>query len=137
MDAVEYLISDFQERPLPELTQRDTRVPHIAGKADVIIGMRRSGKTYLLFQEMQKLLGAGTDKHDLLYLNLEDDRLDPTENGFLDHVLETFFRLRPAPRDQLSYLFLDEIQMVSSWERFVRRVLDTENSRLFDVLHFF
>jgi len=131
MDAVEYLIADFLERPLPELTRRDVSLPRLAGKADVVIGMRRAGKTYLLYQAMQQFLAEGMEKHDLLYLNLEDDRINPAGEGFLDRALETFFRLRPAPREKMSGIFLDEIQMVPSWERFVRRVLDTENCRLF------
>lgn len=131
MDAIEYLIADFWERRLPELTSRDIVLPRIPNKANVAVGMRRSGKTYLLYQEMHRLLDDGISKRDLLYLNLEDDRLDPTAPGLLDRVLETYFRMHPTARERLNYIFFDEIQMVPGWERFVRRVLDTENARVF------
>jgi predicted AAA+ superfamily ATPase len=131
MDVVEYLITDFWERPLPELTPRDVHLPEISGRADVVIGMRRSGKTFLLMQEMRRLLAEGTSKQDLLYLNIEDDRLAPLEPGLLDRVLETFFRLNPGARDRTSCLLLDEIQAAPGWERFIRRVLDTENVRIY------
>jgi predicted AAA+ superfamily ATPase len=70
------------------------------------------------------------EKTDILYLNLEDDRLDTTQSGFLDRVLETFYRFNPEAREKTSHIFLDEIQVVPGWERFIRRVLDTENTRL-------
>jgi hypothetical protein len=47
--AVEGLLRDFWERPFPEITTRDAGLLSRPGKADVLIGMRRSGKTYRLF----------------------------------------------------------------------------------------
>jgi len=44
-------------------------MPRIPGNADVVIGMRRSGKTYALFQEMQRLLAEGVPRDRLLYMN--------------------------------------------------------------------
>ncbi|MDO9556170.1 MAG: ATP-binding protein [Coriobacteriia bacterium] len=99
--------------------------------ARVIIGMRRSGKTYLLFQEMQHLVAKGVDRSHILYVNFEDDRLQPLGPDVLDRMLETFYRLDPAARSEGAYLFLDEIQAVDGWSRFARRVLDTESARLY------
>lgn len=131
MIPVENLIADFHERSLPNLTPRQIHMPRITGKANVIIGMRRSGKTYYMYQEMDQLISEGVNKTDLLYLNFEDDRLNLYAPQFLDNVLETFFRMNPHARSRQSYLFLDEIQIVPDWERFVRRVLDTENARIY------
>jgi len=131
MDALEQLVVDFQERALPMVSPRLTTLPASSSMARVVIGMRRSGKTYLLFQEMQRLLDAGIDKRRLLYLNFEDDRLQPLGPDILDRTLETFYRLNPAARSQGAYLFLDEIQSVDGWSRFARRVLDTESARLY------
>src|SRR5665648_846424 len=131
MDALEQLIADFQERPLPVVSPRLTALPDASNMARVIIGMRRSGKTYLMFQEMQRLLDTGVDKTRLLHVNLEDDRLQPLGPDVLDRTLETFYRLHPTARSQGAYLFLDEIQAVAGWSRFARRVLDTESARLY------
>lgn len=131
MNAAEQLIIDFLERPLPEVSPRLTGLPDASGMARVVVGMRRTGKTYLLFQEMHRLLGAGIEKNRLLYLNFEDDRLQPFEPDVLDRTLETFYRLNPAARTEGAYLFLDEIQAVEGWPRFARRVLDTESARLY------
>lgn len=131
MDAIEQMIVDFQERPLPTVSPRLTALPDASNMARVIIGMRRSGKTYLLFQEMQRLIDAGVEKNRLLYVNFEDDRLQPLAPDVLDRTLETFYRLNPAARSEDAYLFLDEIQVVDGWSRFARRVLDTESARLY------
>lgn len=131
MDAIEQLIVDFQERPLPAVSPRLAALPDAKNMAGVVIGMRRSGKTYLLFQEMQRLIDSGVDKNRLLYINFEDDRLQPLGPDVLDRTLETFYRLNPAARSNNAFLFLDEIQVVDGWSRFARRVLDTESARLF------
>ncbi|MGV8084445.1 MAG: ATP-binding protein [Coriobacteriia bacterium] len=131
MDTLERLILDFWERPLPEVSPRLVTLPDAPKMARVVIGMRRSGKTYLLFQEIQRLLASGVDRRRILYLNFEDDRLQPLETRVLNDMLETFYRLNPASRAEGAYFFLDEIQAVDGWSRFARRVLDTEDVRLY------
>ena len=70
------LIAEYQQRPVPALTPRETPLPPIVGMADVVVGVRRCGKTYRLYQEMQRLRDEeGTPVDHILYLNLEDDRL--------------------------------------------------------------
>lgn len=131
MNAIETLIVDFQERPLPDFTPRSRSLPELPNMADVLIGMRRSGKTYLMFQEMDRLVASGVDKRRLLYLNLEDDRLGQPTTQSLDEAIETFFRMSPNARSEGAYLFFDEIQVVPEWSRFARRILDTETARLY------
>ena len=131
MDTIEQLIADFQERPLPKVSQRLTSLSYASTMAQVVIGMRRAGKTYLLFQEMHRLIAEGIDKRRLLYINFEDDRLQPPDPDILDRALETFYRMNPQARSEGAYLFLDEIQAVEGWSRFARRVLDTETAHLF------
>lgn len=123
---MDFLIAEFQERSLPDSTRRTLSVPQVARKAAVVIGMRRTGKTFLMYQQIQRLLDSGVDKRDILYTNFEDDRLPIGDPGLLDQLLETFYRSNPAARERVANLFLDEIQQVPGWPRFVRRVLDTE-----------
>src|SRR5450756_2968829 len=125
------LIAASIDRPLPDLTPRDVVMPRIPRKADVVIGMRRSGKTYALYQEMRRLLAEGVPRDRMLYMNLEDDRLGQPDLAGLDQMLETFYRLSPAARDRGAFIFLDEVQVVEGWSRFARRVLDTEAARLY------
>ncbi len=127
----ERYIAESLERTLPPVTPREVSLPHIQNKANVVVGMRRSGKTYLLFQEMQRLIAQGIDRRNLLYVNFEDDRLMPLQVGDLDRLLESFYRQSPDARIHGAYLFLDEVQSIEGWSRFARRVLDTEKTRLF------
>jgi len=127
MSKPDFLIAEFQETPIPDGNPRLVGAPGSPGKPGVVIGMRRVGKTYLMYQRMRELIASGVDKRDLLYANFEDDRLQPAVSGLLDGVLEAFYRSNPDARRRRAYLFLDEIQMVPEWPRFVRRVLDTES----------
>jgi predicted AAA+ superfamily ATPase len=126
MASADFLLAEFQESPIPEGRPRFVSLPDTPGKPSVVIGMRRAGKTYLMYQRMRELIAAGVDKRDLLYVNFEDDRLQPAAAGLLDGLLEAFYRANPEARQRRAYLFLDDVQMIPEWPRFVRRVLDTE-----------
>ncbi len=130
MYPIEDLIADTQTRALPNFTRRDLTMTASPGQARVLIGMRRVGKTFACFQEMDRLVRSGVDRRQILYLNLEDDRLGLPTPDLLGMLLETFARMHPAAREDGAYLFLDEIQAVPGWARFARRVLDTERVRL-------
>lgn len=129
-DTLEFLIADFSTRPLPTVVTRDIRVPLLPRKATTLIGMRRSGKTYAMFDVMHRLLAQGTQRERILYLNLEDERLGTPDVGVLDRALELFYKRDPDSRGERSYLFFDEIRVIDGWERFVRRVLGTEDVQI-------
>lgn len=63
------------ETPPPDLTRRDQTVPGVSGKAFVVIGMRRAGKTTFLHQHRADLIASGRSPERLLYFNFEDERL--------------------------------------------------------------
>jgi predicted AAA+ superfamily ATPase len=120
------LIADFQDRELPDLTSRRLELPEIPGKADVVVGMRRSGKTYLVYEKIRELLGSGIGRDRMLYLNFEDERLLPLDVTDLHRIPEAHYRRHPDSRGKKCWFFFDEIQNVPGWERFIRRLLDTE-----------
>jgi len=91
----------------------------------VIIGPRRAGKTYILFQEIQKVIKAG-DGDRVLYINFEDERLIEMDSSDLQLIIEAYQELF----DHKPILFLDEIQNVPNWQVFCRRLAD-ENYRLY------
>lgn len=131
MDALlEQLIADYYERPLPDLTRRTAYLPALSGKIDAVIGMRRTGKTWFLYQQMQDYMARGVPKERLLYINFDDERLLPMGPGDLRRIPETYYRLFPEHKRRTCYFFFDEIQNVEGWEPFVRRLLDTENVQL-------
>ncbi|MCI5850278.1 MAG: ATP-binding protein [Sutterellaceae bacterium] len=78
----------------------------------------------MLYQKIQELLAAGHGWEDMLYLNFEDERLSQFSLEDFDLILEVHAELygkRPM-------LFLDEIQNVSGWEKFARRLADAKYS---------
>lgn len=86
----------------------------------VFVGIRRAGKSFLMYQRIQQLLAHGTDWSEMVYVNFEDERLDGMKAEDLNAILECHleeFGKRPI-------LFLDEIQIVEGWEKFARRLAD-------------
>lgn len=129
-ELIDALIADFQERELPRVTPRSLSLPGLPGKADVVVGMRRSGKTWFLYQQIEERLASGVGRDRLLYLNFEDERILPLAAADLSRIPEAFYRRFPASREQLCWFFFDEIQNVPGWETFVRRLLDSEKIAL-------
>ena len=128
---ISQLIDDFQERNLPMPVPRTMVFPEIKGKADVVIGMRRSGKTWLCFQKINQLLENRISRNQILYLNFEDERLlEFTVNHFQD-ILDIYYGKFPENKSKTCYLFFDELQRIDHWEMFVRRLLDSENIQIF------
>jgi len=117
-NILDLLIDDFHERGLPELMPRPQSMAWVPGKANVVIGMRRSGKTWFCYQQMQELLGKGLEKERLLYLNFEDERLLPFSAQDFQCVLETYYRKFPAFKSKQCYLFLDEAYYTRSGNTF-------------------
>lgn len=122
----EKIIAGLAMEP-PALTRRDVHLPRLPGKALAVIGMRRSGKTTFLWQCLGDQLTARIPRDALLYFNFEDDRLAGLGVRDLHHLLEIYYDLHPGFRDRdIVRLYFDEIQLVTGWESFVRRIMDTE-----------
>ena len=125
-------IIDAQAALLPVLTRRDIWLPSVNDKATAVIGMRRAGKTSLLWQILADKVANGTPREGLLYFSFEDERLADMQAQDLDLLVESFYQLNPSWRDvRRATFFLDEIQLVPGWELFARRLLDSENIDLF------
>lgn len=131
--TLEILIGEFNEKltHLSDLIVRNARFPEAPGKIKVAIGMRRSGKTYFLYQQILKLLAEGIDRKRILYLNFEDDRLFPLNEKKLAEFVDAFYSFYPENHDRKCYLFFDEIQNVENWAIVIRRLHDTKNGEIF------
>lgn len=130
-DALRRVVDDYSAFPIPPLTRREIRFPEVGETAVALVGMRRVGKSYFMYQRMQELLEQGVPRSSMLFLNLEDDRLG-VDVGLphLDRMLEYFFETGPRRHEERAYLFFDEIQAVPGWEKFILRVINTENVRI-------
>jgi predicted AAA+ superfamily ATPase len=131
-EVIRQKIIDSLASAPPEFTRRDVRLPSVPKKAVAVIGMRRSGKTTFLWQVLADRAAAGTAREGLLYFSFEDERLAGMSAADLQLVVEEYYLQHPEWRDQRrATFFLDEIQVVSGWESFARRLLDTERVDLF------
>ncbi|MEM3648208.1 MAG: ATP-binding protein [Thermoproteota archaeon] len=112
----DYLIS-FQKRLFPRIVERELEVKPVKGKAVVIIGPRRSGKTYYFFHTISRM-----ERNETIYLDFEEPFLKglrPLE--VLKIVLEIFPEVSGATSKNV---FLDEVQNAESWETLVRSLLN-------------
>lgn len=124
--VLENLIDEFNDFELPSLTRRDTDFPMIPRKATVIIGMRRTGKTWFCYQKMQDLKAEGIDSSRILYINFDDDRLLGFSVEDFQSILDVYYARFPENKERLCFFFFDEIQVIDHWEQFIRRLIDRE-----------
>lgn len=129
-DLFKKIITDFIEKEIKGIISRDYEIPLDSKKIVSLIGVRRSGKSSILFDLVNRLRDT-TARENILYLNFEDDRLFPLELSHLDLILEAYYEIYPSKRGEKIYLFLDEVQVVDNWELYVRRIYDSLNVRVF------
>ena len=92
----------------------------------VLVGMRRAGKSYMLYQHIKRLMAQGHSKEEVLFVNFEDERLADIKKEELHLIIEAYREM--FGHDPI--VFLDEIQSVEGWEHFARRLAD-EKYRVF------
>ena len=88
----------------------------------VFVGVRHVGKSYMMYQRVKQLLNEGVGWDEILFVDFEDERLAEIDamdlNQFLEVHLEVYGK-KP-------YVFLDEIQNIEHWEKFVRRLVNAK-----------
>ena len=89
----------------------------------IFVGVRRAGKSFLLYEKIQQLLSEGHTWDEILYLNFEDERLGSLDINDMDSILECHMEMGGVAKPAL---FLDEIQNIDGWEKFARRVSDSK-----------
>lgn len=124
------IITDFIEKEITGIYPRDISIPLDSKKIISLVGIRRSGKSSLLFNLIDNLRKSN-DPKNILYINFEDDRLFPLQVNDLDSLIDAYYELFPTKRNEKIYLFLDEVQVVEKWELFVRRIYDTLDVNIF------
>ena len=133
LPMLQILLGEFYDKLtlVKDLVVRDARFPMAPNKIKVAIGMRRSGKTYFLYQQILNMLDESVSKTAVLYINFEDDRLLPLDERKLAQLVDAFYSLYPENHDRKCYLFFDEIQNVNNWPLVIRRLHDTKNVEIF------
>ncbi|MFW5846901.1 MAG: ATP-binding protein [Nanoarchaeota archaeon] len=118
-------VQNWHEKRFPKILERSIDIPNKIKISRMIslIGPRRTGKTYeLLF--IAKRISEKYNKENTLYINFESPEFGVLDAKDLIEMLKAKRELFPdIPLDKL-WLFLDEIQNVNNWEKFVRKCLD-------------
>ena len=120
------VIREWQELELPQVKERDTEVPAGSDLVLDIVGPRRSGKTSLMFL-MAKSSGP---RGATLYINFENRKLLPLKEDLLNDVMEHIHGERLLEKHDCVYLFLDEVQQLPGWERYVRSIYDENRGKI-------
>ncbi len=108
-------ILKYKELVPENIFQRDLKLHKIAfDKANVIVGPRRSGKTFFLYSLIR-------DQKKPVLVNFEDNLLGELKSSDLNKILDCSKEL--FEKESLSF-FLDEIQNVRGWEKFVVSLLN-------------
>lgn len=119
-DLIKYLISYYQDF-VSKITFEERQYVLEPNANYVFVGLRRAGKSYLMYQQIHHLLEQGHSLDEILYFNFEDDRIDTLELADLDLIKLSYEEMY----DSLPIFFLDEIQNIKGWEKFARRLADT------------
>ncbi len=102
---------EWVERDILKRTIELMDLPHIKD----IIGVRRAGKTFLMYQLISYLIKEGVKPGEILYLNFDDPEFKEIKK-----TVSTSLEIKP----EIKYIFLDEVQNILKWEKEVRVYYD-------------
>ena len=124
------IIVEFPERLPKRIIDREIELPLNTQKVISVIGARRTGKTFLMYQAINQIINSDADITDILFFSCEDERLQ-LDISEMDLVVQAYTELYPKKDRSKTYWFFDEIQNIEGWERFIRRAYDTITQNIF------
>lgn len=98
------------------------------GQVTTIAGVRRCGKSYLMRQAAVELINRGVPKTNILFANFEDPRFTEKNNALLERILKVYTETF-SPVGEI-YIFLDEVQEIPEWEKWVRTVHELNKAKI-------
>jgi predicted AAA+ superfamily ATPase len=118
-DKLIEFVEEFWRKELPILKEREIKVDLETDLINDIIGVRRAGKSSLMILTIGKL-----GKEKSIYINFENRKLLPLTEKYFDAVIELIYERDLLNKFKKLYLFLDEVQRIEGWERYVRSIYD-------------
>lgn len=131
-ELIRTILSEWESKELPKIVKREIDLSSYfdlgVKKIVSLTGFRRVGKTYLFFDLIKELLiKKGFSRKEVVYINFEDERI-PLKTEFLTALMPAIKEAYGAlPR----CLFLDEIQNIPNWSKWLRRVSDQYDMKIF------
>jgi predicted AAA+ superfamily ATPase len=113
--------------PPPNAVQREVTLPSSFDFIVSIIGPRRAGKTTFMLEFREKL---NVPKENKIFLNCEDINLLGIRSDDLQTLEETMLRIYSPVKGFDVYLFIDEVQNIPNWERWLRTLHDSRKYKV-------
>lgn len=111
--------------------REEIHIPEKLKRVIILYGVRRSGKTFILYDLFRKF------KETSLYIDFEDERLMEFELSDFERLNEAFLELNPSLLSREKVFLFDEIQNITGWEKFSRRIVEKGKAKLSSNRFFF
>ena len=129
-DDFRQVISEWFLQELPHVVDREIRIPLDSSLIISITGPRWSGKTFLMYSVIKKIRNT-VPQGNILYINFEHGRLRNLDANDLSDMVLVYYELSHVASSFPVYLFLDEIQIVNDWSKWVNRVYESKKFRVY------
>jgi len=127
---IKTILAEWKAKNIPAVIPRDINLQEYlnmkVNKILVLNGFRRVGKTYILYGLANELLKFNS-REEVVQINFEDERI-PIKTEFLTGLLPTAEEIF---NKKIKYLFLDELHNIPNWSKWLRRIYDNQNIRIF------
>src|SRR3989344_9402976 len=129
-NIIRTILAEWKGKNIPLVIPREINLQEYlnmkVNKIIVLNGFRRVGKTYILYGLANELLASNT-REEVVHINFEDERI-PLKTEFLSSLLPTADELF---QKKIKYLFLDELHTIPQWSKWLRRIYDNNDIRIF------
>ncbi|MBI5400043.1 ATP-binding protein [Candidatus Saganbacteria bacterium] len=123
-EKLKQILTEWHEFQVPLIYPRVFNTALLKGDEILsIVGARRTGKTFLCYQIIEALKKTHL-ADNIIYINLEDERLAPLRGDELSLLWEVYLELFNPNLNKKVYLFIDEIQNAANWSKWARRITE-------------
>ncbi len=126
---INQIIREYWKKELPKVVDRDISLDMKTDLINDIVGIRRSGKTFLMFGKLNSLIKK-FGKRATIFINFENRKLLPLREKYFNDIVEFIHEENLLKKNKKIYLFLDEIQRINGWEKFVRSIYDDYKGKI-------
>src|SRR3989338_5446680 len=129
-NVIRTILTEWKGKSIPIIIPRELNLRDYlnmkVNKIIVLNGFRRVGKTYILYGLANGLLNSNS-REEVVHINFEDERI-PLKTEFLSNLLPAADELF---HKKIKYLFLDELHNIPNWSKWLRRIHDNRDIRIF------
>ena len=124
---------NFWEKELNSGVKRDSYLRVLSKmlpsqQVKIITGARCSGKSFIMRQMAKHLIASGVDKKNILIVNFEDPWFIDLDTNLMSEIFQGYLDYQ-SPKGKI-YVFLDEVQLVPRWEKWVRMMQELDKANL-------